>query len=279
MKDLKESGTEARFRLAAFRAVRATSLLLLHRTGTALVVKVVLCLRITLSDFAPDKQGLQPPTTLRDIFLRAVMSFQWIWSTYCSLVSAHDLLAVVFVSVLGWDRPDEWPPLFGSIWDATSLRRFWGVFWHWLHVSLFDAYISTGGRTIALPAAIPNWGGGGGGNLGKAARALCMFCMSAMCHAVTNRLMMGKANAAAEFRFFLSNYVICLAETVFVGALLGWRKEDRHLTACFAFMRRLVDYIWVSVIMFYSLLPGSISWYALPLDSESSRWFAVRVCT
>lgn len=35
----------------------------------------------------------------------------------------------------------QWPALFGSIAEAYSLRRFWGVFWHRLHVAVFEAYM------------------------------------------------------------------------------------------------------------------------------------------
>lgn len=48
------------------------------------------------------------------------MSYQWIWDTYSLLTAAHNLLTAVFVSVLQWDRSDEWPALFGNITDAYS---------------------------------------------------------------------------------------------------------------------------------------------------------------
>ena len=38
------------------------------------------------------------------------------------------------------DRPEEWPPLFGSISEAYTLRRFWGVFWHKLDLGIFKMY-------------------------------------------------------------------------------------------------------------------------------------------
>jgi len=31
---------------------------------------------------------------------------------------------------LGLSEPVYWPPLYGSIGEAWSIRQFWGVFWH-----------------------------------------------------------------------------------------------------------------------------------------------------
>ncbi|OBT74656.1 hypothetical protein VF21_07014 [Pseudogymnoascus sp. 05NY08] len=64
------------------------------------------------------------------------MSVQWIWSSYVVLTLSHDILAIFFVTLLRWDQPSQWPALFGSIAEAYSLRRFWGVFWHLLHIAV-----------------------------------------------------------------------------------------------------------------------------------------------
>lgn len=90
---------------------------------------------------------------------------------------------------------------------------------------------------------------------GNAARALYMFCMSAACHTLTNWVTVGKANAATEFRFFFSNYAVCLVEAAFAKGLMGWREEARSVEMRFPFLRRLVGHIWVSAILF-SLAPG-----------------------
>ncbi|AEO63645.1 uncharacterized protein THITE_26742, partial [Thermothielavioides terrestris NRRL 8126] len=162
-------------------------------------------LHLSIGDFGPDKRGFLPPLSKRDLTLRALISSKWIWDTYLLLSAAHDLLAVLFVSVLQWDRSDEWPALFGNITEAYSLRRFWGVFWHRLHVRVFDAYMPS----IALQAKMVRRA-----IVSRALRALWMFTLSAICHAVSNWVLTKRSNATHELRFFLSNYVVCLAETV-----------------------------------------------------------------
>ncbi|KAI1440203.1 hypothetical protein F5Y02DRAFT_403517 [Annulohypoxylon stygium] len=121
----------------------------------------------------------------RDLFLRAVVSFHWILSNYFNITLAHDALSVLFISVLQWDMPSDWPCVFGSVFEAYSLRRFWSVFWHKLHVGVMTTlmphylYRQDGelwwqryNRTIL--------------------RALWIFSFSGICHGLVN-LMLRKA--------------------------------------------------------------------------------------
>nr|ANO39641.1 3-acetyltrichothecene 4-O-acetyltransferase [Fusarium culmorum] len=36
----------------------------------------------------------------------------------------------IFSVLLGFTTPQQWPPVFGSILDAYTIRGFWGTFWH-----------------------------------------------------------------------------------------------------------------------------------------------------
>ncbi|OAX78874.1 hypothetical protein ACJ72_06815, partial [Emergomyces africanus] len=65
---------------------------------------------------------------------------QWIARISTSLVSnfimsrmmidsVSRLTSIIFVG-LGLSSPSEWPPLFNSMWDAYTLRNYWGKFWH-----------------------------------------------------------------------------------------------------------------------------------------------------
>lgn len=75
---------------------------------------------------------------------------------------------------------------------------------------------------------------------------LWMFCMSAACHAALNRVVMGRASVVGEFRFFLSNYLICLLETVF-----NWWFPRSLQTGLW---KRLLGYLWVTMVI-VSLTP------------------------
>ncbi|KAJ5530987.1 hypothetical protein N7527_004380 [Penicillium freii] len=54
-----------------------------------------------------------------------------IWFVVNRLISdlAYRVLSIFFVGI-GLDSPADWPPAFGSMADAYTLRNFWGKFWH-----------------------------------------------------------------------------------------------------------------------------------------------------
>lgn len=45
---------------------------------------------------------------------------------YLSQMVGYDAFSVVAVGVLGVDGPGDWPPRFGALGEAWSVRRFWG---------------------------------------------------------------------------------------------------------------------------------------------------------
>jgi len=203
-------------------------------------------LGVTIWHFTPAKRGLVPSLSNLDLALRALMSVNWVWGTYSILTLAHDLSAIAFVGVLRTDHPEAWPPLFGNIAEVYTLRRFWGIFWHKLHVGIFDTYVPPLIKSIAQqkentkrPWVVP---------ICKALRAFWIFAMSAACHALANWVLTGKTRAVHEFRFFLSNYAVCLAETLAVRAMRrgGIFEYDKTI----GLGLRLVGYAWVLTIIF-----------------------------
>ncbi|KAK4040415.1 membrane bound O-acyl transferase family-domain-containing protein [Parachaetomium inaequale] len=236
-----------RLLFAALRGTRAITFWVLDRLVSHLVTDTFLRLSIRLSDFEPAHQGLLPCLTRRDLSLRAIMTVQWIWSMYSKLTMVHDLLALIFVALLGWDQPLEWPPVFGNLLEAYSLRRFWGIFWHRLHVALFDAYIPS--FPCRREAGQQRDTNRFGVDASKALRPLCIFLFSAICHSVVNSAVLGRSSVLPEARFFLSNYVLCLLET-----LLKHLFNGKGLSNC-SRLKRPLGYVWVLVV-FFALTPG-----------------------
>jgi len=151
----------------------------------------------------------------RDVILRGVVSTHWIWTTYYGLTAAHDICAVLYVSVLEWDTEDDWPPLYGPLASAFSLRRFWGSFWHKLHIAPFAAY---------TPACLDHRGSGLRSASSKALSSLWVFLVSAICHALVNWILHRQKTIVTEMRVWLLNWGVCLLETMlrqhFKGTLL-----------------------------------------------------------
>lgn len=55
----------------------------------------------------------------------AVSLITWFWVARVLIDSIYHAGALVAVGLCG-DAPEDWPPLFGSMWDAYTLRNFWG---------------------------------------------------------------------------------------------------------------------------------------------------------
>ncbi|KAF5130922.1 Acetyltransferase pyr8 [Metarhizium anisopliae] len=55
--------------------------------------------------------------------------FSWFVVARVLIDASYRAAALVAVG-LGGSSPEDWPPLFGSMWMAFTLRNFWGKFWH-----------------------------------------------------------------------------------------------------------------------------------------------------
>ncbi|KAI0902887.1 hypothetical protein F4823DRAFT_348174 [Ustulina deusta] len=233
---------------ALHRAVQGLLLWVAHHAIAVLFPLALLRLNVQPGDFAPEKQGIVPVLTQHDLLLRALVSTHWVWDTYCTLSIWHDALAVVCVAILGWDRPSEWPPLFGSVLEAHSLRRFWGVFWQRLHVTPFSSWTPPLVYRVA------------------ALRALWIFLLSAMCHAAVNWAMYRIHTVREDVWFFLVNYTLCLAETAAPAVLRRMGLTSFGKGSIPGRTVRLLGYLWV-IVFFVCTVPG----WQYPLVYNSLR--------
>jgi hypothetical protein len=69
------------------------------------------------------------PITQRELVVRLWAVFDLVVPDYLILSAYHDFFAVIFI-VTGLDESWEWPPLFGPITEAYTVRRYWSIFWH-----------------------------------------------------------------------------------------------------------------------------------------------------
>ncbi|KAI0187380.1 hypothetical protein F4808DRAFT_454359 [Astrocystis sublimbata] len=167
----------------------------------------------------------------------ATVSVHWIWATYHTLSLWHCALGILSVVALRWDNPSDWPPLFGSVFESYSLRRFWGVFWHRLHVAPFSAWI---------PPSLHRIG---------AVRALWIFLLSGACHAMVNWTMYHHNTFRHDMRFFLTSYALCLVETIVSMARRRIGANSRGTGSKPSFGFRLLGYCWV-ITFLVCTVPG-----------------------
>jgi hypothetical protein len=238
-----------RTNFALKRSLHLLRVVAVHLFASSISSYILQELHVQPIDFGPTKQSLMPILTKRDLSIRAIISFYWIWNSYTILESIHNLAAIGFVTVLSWDDPSEWPFLFGDIAEAYSLQRFWGVFWQRLHVGVFTRYMSIISRDhywvqrhFNQYHVLAIW---------STLRAFWMFLASAICHAAADWTITRRLDIAREVRFFLSNFALCFMERLVGLAFWGGSTKERCRWACF------VGYLWV-MAAFFVLVPP---WY------------------
>ncbi|KAI4858635.1 membrane bound O-acyl transferase family-domain-containing protein [Hypoxylon rubiginosum] len=106
--------------------------------------------RLLIVEISPSREPMirrliSGQLTSRDLLLRIFTTVYWLIETVAQLELGHLLLAIVFVVLLRFDLPEEWPPLFSHPREAYTLRRFWGRFWH----RLLSPSVATWGRVFA----------------------------------------------------------------------------------------------------------------------------------
>ncbi|KAI0115743.1 hypothetical protein GGR51DRAFT_575573 [Nemania sp. FL0031] len=226
-----------RLSFALYRSIKCLFLWAANHVITVVFPLALMRLNVQPRDFAPEKQGIVPVLTQHDFLLRVLVSAHWVWKTYCTLSTWHSALSIVCVAILRWDHPSEWPPLFGSVLEAYSLRRFWSVFWQRLHVAPFSSW--TPSPIYRVPAL----------------RAFWTFLLSGICHAAVNWIMYRLYTAREDLWFFLVNYTFCLAETAAVALLHRLGLTSFRQGSIPGRATRLLGYFRV-IIFFVCTVPG-----------------------
>ncbi|OAG10842.1 uncharacterized protein CC84DRAFT_1173178 [Paraphaeosphaeria sporulosa] len=148
------------------------------------------------SDLSPEKEGIlrrlflqsQPeglvtsPVTVRELQIRLLLAANKFIPDVLSLSAFHDLLAIIFIAT-GIDQPWEWPPLFGPVSEAYTMRRFWANFWHRLVYKSFNFHASTFTKALRIPQ---------GTSFSRILNNCLVFVLSAIMHATVTWLYGGK---------------------------------------------------------------------------------------
>ncbi|KAE8154265.1 membrane bound O-acyl transferase family-domain-containing protein [Aspergillus avenaceus] len=144
----------------------------------------------------------------------------------------------------GYCQPEDWPPLFGSIWDAYSQRRFWGVYWHQLLKWLF---LSIRANTVPYIKLLP-----GGRAIHNTVATLLIFTVSGILHAPMAEELRreapgrGSSHIVACFSFCSTFAAI---ETVVIRVLNSHNKNPSHLQRRAFAVLKILGYVWVIFTM------------------------------
>lgn len=159
-------------------------------------------------ELPPVSQALQ--LSLHQLQVRTFMSFHWIWVAFFFLEFYHCLMAIVFVAILGFDQPGEWPPIFGSPLEASSLQGFWGRFWHRITIPTFHHYSVLISRKLLRLRP--------GSRSEKTVLPWLIFTMSGLSHCLVGWSLKDAA-PSRDILFFELNFLAAAVETVVSKAI------------------------------------------------------------
>lgn len=263
---IKPVETEKRYHLAVFWHKRLEKYLLSPRIGflikqiRRLLVIAAVNKFLSAALIAPQHNAFQPlqihdinsshdsyfcrigAVTVRETSIRLVTVLCFIWNAYSNLTALHAALSIIFVVLLRLDIPEEWPPLFGDLAKAVSIRRFWAGFWHSLAYRPYAAIArflidSLLGLKKQNPLYLP-------------VRNLTIFMCSGISHALVAQQLL-PCGAEEEVWWFAVNFAMVVLESVFgfVVKKVGLRPSGRVGRS----MWRLGGYFWTLGFMFWSL--------------------------
>lgn len=154
--------------------------------------------------------------------------------------AAHDVLAFAHVAI-GIDEPEDWPKLYGSIFEAYSIRSFWGKFWHRLVQRSYGAYGSLlSQKILRLPP---------GSFTDRVWVNFPVFFISGMVHALITLQLGFKCGYWEDLAFFvMCNAALLVEEGVQRAA--SWALGEYWQSG---WICRVLGYAWVFEFLFLVL--------------------------
>ena len=203
-------------------------------------------IQLGITDFLPTKESYfrrLGDVTLRETAIRAWLVMVFLFSSICVYVSIHDVLAFVFVAT-GFDNPTDWPPLFGDIREATSIRNFWGKFWHRLVYRSYTSYgIWISKNILCLPKS---------SLIGKIFINFFVYTLSGCVHMLAIRQLGYTCGSWGEVTFYLYTFLGVMVEITASAAFYRvTRGYQLNRT-----VSKVIGYTWVFMYLF-TILPKS----------------------
>ncbi|KAJ5431036.1 hypothetical protein N7445_008768 [Penicillium cf. griseofulvum] len=189
------------------------------------------------------------PVTSRETLMRCAFVCWWAFSAVAMLDSAHAALSLVSVSLLRFDEPYEWPPIFGSLSQAWSIRRFWGKFWHQIVRRTYTNYGEWISRKVLRlrPRSLPD----------KIFVIFAIFLFSGLSHAAVSWQLGDHCGWSLDIWWFCANFVAGLLEVVVTQLLQAFVKKigqkSRLEWLDESIWSRIFGFVWVFSFMFWSI--------------------------
>ncbi|KAJ5566070.1 hypothetical protein N7535_007708 [Penicillium sp. DV-2018c] len=183
-----------------------------------------------------------------------------IWFMVNRLITdlAYRVLSIFFVGT-GLDLPSDWPPAFGCMTEAFTLRNFWGSFWHQFMRQPFTSISNFVAREVLRLRRRSK--------VERYINLFIVFLISAMFHVVVDILQSISVERSGSMIFYLAFVLGIMLEDGVQGV---WKRiaaasdsrqvEKASTPAVVPPWKRAVGYIWVTL-----WLGVTSTWYFTPM--------------
>jgi hypothetical protein len=178
-----------------------------------------------------------PRVTKQELVVRAHAAVANFAPDYLMLSAYHDFFAIVFMTA-GLDKSWEWPPLFGRITEAYSMRRFWSMFWHKLIYRSFISHAAAISSSFGINQKT---------TFSRLLNNCLVFLLSSIMHGAVLWEFGTKCAWSASMRYWLLQPIAFVLEGVvqyywgkFCRRRLGWLSPG-----VLRVFERSVGYMWV----------------------------------
>ena len=198
---------------------------------------------LEITDFLPTKETYFRrigSVTIRETVIRIWAITFAIGYSVGFFNAVHNILAIIFVGT-GLDEPEDWPPLFGNIQEATSIRNYWAKFWHKL---VYRSYTSHGIWITKNILRLPH-----SSFIGKLFINLYVFLASGTVHALATRQGRDSCGHWQNARFYVLNFFAILLETMVLAAFSKVTKGYKVNNT----LSKTIGYIWVFMFLFWAI--------------------------
>ena len=159
------------------------------------------------------------------------------------IASYHECFSIIFIYVLKLDEPYEWPPIYGNLVEAYTVRRFWAHFWHRIVYAPF--------RAVADRLSARAFGEGNRGVARRLMNVTLVFLLSGLIHS-TMDWNNGSCDCWASGVFYFVQPLGFVLESLAQFAWTPIRKRVFVLGSRVpSILERALGYLWVWTWFFW----------------------------
>ncbi|KAJ5218174.1 uncharacterized protein N7498_000273 [Penicillium cinerascens] len=176
----------------------------------------------------------------------------WFVVMRLAIDSCYRVASIVLVG-LGLDEPEHWPPVFGRMLDAFTLRNFWGKFWHQFLRQPFTAVSSFVARDVlhfSRPSILEQY-----------TNIFFVFLLSGVLHLMANLVDGVPVERSGAMPFFLSMVLGIMIEDGFQAFWTRVHPAADSTEDTTPWWKRVVGLAWV-----FLWLGVTSTWYLHPLS-------------